>query len=313
MLLNALPNILRIIILFVTLQAYPQTAFYDGTQTLIGQIQYGIVDENCNDLHDLARQYNIGFDALLHANPHLNAETIPQPGMVIYIPNQTILPQQLNPNTIYVNLPEKRLFFYDAKQHRLWIFPVGVGRLDHATPRGHMYVTQKRYRPTWNVPAGVLAEAYVNGYIDHPKIMPAGPNNPLGDYAIHLSANSYLIHATHNPDLIGTRNTSGCINLYPEHLAFLFKKISVSTPVEILNIPLKMHYSNHTFYVERHPIYHLTKIDQTDFDEHLYHTNNLHQMINFHSQNQKNLIVTACILTKQSLYCRMLEDFQLLP
>lgn len=277
----------RIIILLVTLQAHSQTTYYSGTETIVGQVQYGVVDENCNDLHDLARQYNIGFDTLLLANPQLNPETTPQPGMVVYIPNQTILPKKIKPNTITVNLPEKRLFFYDQSQKRLWIFPVGIGRLDHATPRGQMYVTQKRYRPIWNVPAGVLAEAHANGYIDHPKIMPAGPNNPLGDYAVHLSANTYLIHSTHNPDLIGTRNTSGCINLYPEHLAFLFKKISVSTPVEVLNTPLKMHYGDNTVYIERHPVYHLTEIDQESFDTHSHHTANLHQVMIFYDQHQK--------------------------
>ena len=235
---------------------------YDGSQPTVGSMTYAVVDKNINDLHDLSRQYNIGYDALLGANPHLTEQTELEPGMVVTIPNKIILPKTLKANTVYVNLPEKRLFFYDQNEQKLYVFPVGVGRLDHPSPTGKMHITLKRYKPIWNVPKGVLAEAHANGYTDHPKKMPAGPNNPLGDYAVHLSAQTYLIHATHNPDLIGTRNTSGCINLYPEHLGILYQKIKVKTPVEVLNIPTKTAIINGHLMIERYPTLFETTAEQ---------------------------------------------------
>lgn len=238
---------------FFSNSAYGKVLTYDGHSRIVGSLEYAIVDPNCNDLHDLARQYNVGYDALLLANPALSEDTELHAGMVVMIPNQIILPTKIRPNTIHINLAEKRLFFYEPSSRKLYIFPVGIGRLDHPSPLGQMHITLKRYKPQWNVPAGVLAEAHANGFTDHPKIMPAGPNNPLGDYAIHLSAHTYLIHATHNPDLIGTRNTSGCINLYPEHLAILFSKVSVNTQVEIINKPIKYAYLGHTLFLEVHP------------------------------------------------------------
>lgn len=240
------------ITIFLFNSACGKVLSYDGTSRVVGTLEYAIVDENCNDLHDLARQYNVGYDSLLLANPALTEDTELQPGMMVLIPNQIILPTTIKPNTIHINLAEKRLFFYDSPTKKLYIFPVGIGRIDHPSPLGHMHITLKRYKPQWNVPAGVLAEAHANGFTDHPKIMSAGPNNPLGDYAIHLSANTYLIHATHNPDLIGTRNTSGCINLYPEHLAILYAKVSVNTPVEIVNRPVKIAFIGRTLLLEAH-------------------------------------------------------------
>ena len=243
--------------------AISQTFTYDGQQKIVGKLEYALIDANCNDLHDLSRQYNIGYDALMQANPQLSEDSQLEPGMLVIIPNQIILPKSLTPNTVYVNLAEKRLFFYAATEQKLYVFPVGVGRLDHPSPTGRMHITLKRYKPIWNVPKGVLAEAHANGYTDHPTKMPPGPNNPLGDYAVHLSAQTYLIHATHNPDLIGTRNTSGCINLYPEHLAVLYEKIKVKTPVEIFNIPLKTAMISGTLYIERYPTLHETTTDAT--------------------------------------------------
>ena len=85
-------------------------------------------------------------------------------------------------------------------------------------------------------------------------------------YAIHLSAQTYLIHSTNNPDLIGTRNTSGCINLFPEHIAELFSKIHVKTQVEIINIPLKTYRSHGTLYVERYEPLWRTSQEQRDLN-----------------------------------------------
>lgn len=229
-------------------RSYP----YNGTDTLVGALEFAIVDENCNNLYDLAHQYDTGYDSLLDANPHLKGDSDLKPGLMVYIPNQAILPKPLKPDTILVNTAEKRLFYHHSKSNTLYIFPVGVGRLDHPTPTGKMRVTLKRFKPTWHVPAGVLAEAHSNGFMEHPTVMPHGPDNPLGKHAIHLSAQSYLIHSTHNTDLIGTRNTSGCLNLYPEDIAILYSMISVNTPVEIVNVPFKMAIKSNTLYIERH-------------------------------------------------------------
>ena len=247
----------HLILILVTLgslfsSAQARVYSYDGKSRMVGNLEYAIVDENCNNIHDLARQYNVGYDALMSANPHLTEDSDLKPGLMVYIPNKVILPKTIKPNTVLVNIAEKRLFFYDDHSHQLFVYPVGVGRVDHPSPLGKMSITLKRYKPIWHVPSGVLAEARENGYTDHPTIMRPGPDNPLGQHAIHLSAQTYLIHSTNNPDLIGTRNTSGCINLYPEHIAELYGKVQVKTPVEIVNSPLKTVRRDGVLYVERY-------------------------------------------------------------
>lgn len=53
-------------------------------------------------------------------------------------------------------------------------------------------------------------------------MVPAGPDNPLGKYAIRLSASGYLIHGTNKPVGVGMQVTHGCVRMYPEDIEELF-------------------------------------------------------------------------------------------
>ena len=52
--------------------------------------------------------------------------------------------------------------------------------------------------------------------------MPAGPDNPLGDYALSLSWANYLIHGTNKQKTVGLRSSSGCIRMYDKDIKELF-------------------------------------------------------------------------------------------
>ena len=73
-------------------------------------------------------------------------------------------------------------------------------------------VIEKIENPAWRVPKSIKAHNAARGRYT-PDIVPPGPNNPLGDFAIRLGAHSYLIHGTNNPTSIGKPISSGCIRL----------------------------------------------------------------------------------------------------
>ena len=50
----------------------------------------------------------------------------------------------------------------------------------------------------------------------------AGPDNPLGDYALSLSWANYLIHGTNKQKTVGLRSSSGCIRMYDKDIKELF-------------------------------------------------------------------------------------------
>jgi L,D-transpeptidase ErfK/SrfK len=86
-----------------------------------------------------------------------------------------------------------------------------------------------------------------------PEVVPAGPDNPLGKYAMRLGVPGYLIHGTNKPYGLGMRVTHGCIRLYPEDIESLFDQVAVSTPVHIVNQPIKLGWLAGTLFMEVHP------------------------------------------------------------
>jgi L,D-transpeptidase ErfK/SrfK len=128
---------------------------------------------------------------------------------------------------------------------------MGIGREGWETPQGKAYVTQKIANPAWTVPESVRREHARQGD-PLPPVVPPGPDNPLGDFAIRLSLPSYLIHGTNKPWGVGLRVSHGCVRLYPEDIARLFPEVPVGTPVRIINEPYLAGWRNGQLYLEAH-------------------------------------------------------------
>jgi L,D-transpeptidase ErfK/SrfK len=88
-----------------------------------------------------------------------------------------------------------------------------------------------------------------------PKVVPAGPDNPLGDFAMRLAVGggSYMLHGTNNPMAVGMAITHGCIRMYPEDVAALFPLVPVGTKVWLINDPVKVAYVDGELLLEAHP------------------------------------------------------------
>lgn len=73
-------------------------------------------------------------------------------------------------------------------------------------------------------------------------MVPAGPDNPLGDYAMQLSYGdgSYLIHGTNKNFGIGMRVSSGCVRLNPDDIEWLFNQTKYGDSVRIINQTVKV-------------------------------------------------------------------------
>jgi L,D-transpeptidase ErfK/SrfK len=114
-----------------------------------------------------------------------------------------------------------------------------------------MYITRKKFRPTWYVPASIAADHRKKGD-PLPAKVPPGPLNPLGEHALYLSKSGYLVHGTNKPASIGLRATNGCIRLYPEDIKRLFDATPVKTPVKIVNQPYLVGRHAGMVYLEAH-------------------------------------------------------------
>ena len=126
--------------------------------------------------------------------------------------------------------------------------------MDWHTPLGKTKVVNKRENPTWMPPESVRKEHIANGEPPLPAVVPAGPDNPLGEYAMRLGlTGAYLIHGTNNPIAVGMAVTHGCIRMYPEDIEELFPMVAVGTPVYLVNEPVKVAWVDGQLLLEAHP------------------------------------------------------------
>jgi L,D-transpeptidase ErfK/SrfK len=201
-------------------------------------------------LPDIARHFGLGYNEITIANPTIRPWT-PKAGTLVLLPLQFILPDAPRKG-IVLNLANMRIYYYPPKQPDvLFTYPVGIGREGWSTPIGQTTIVAKTADPAWTVPETIRREHAAKGD-PLPKVVPPGPDNPLGRYALLLGFSGYLIHGTNKPYGIGMQVSHGCVRLYPEDIAVLFKKTSVGTPVRIIHQPYMMAWDRGMLYLEAH-------------------------------------------------------------
>lgn len=217
--------------------SYPLPA--EGSR-LIGQNFFHEVKDDGGSLEAIAKKYNVGFLALLQANPGVDPY-VPRAGSVLTIPRQMILPDAPREGLV-LNLAELRVYYYPKGKNSVTVYPIGIGQLggDTVTPTMVTSVSDKRANPTWTPTANIRARYLANG-IKLPAVVPAGPENPMGHHAIRLAAfgGVYLLHGTNADFGIGMRVSSGCIRLRDGDIKALYKDMPVGTPVRIINTAIK--------------------------------------------------------------------------
>jgi len=209
-----------------------------------------------DSLPDLAQRYSLGYYEIIRANPAVDV-WVPGAGKHLTLPGKRILPPGPR-DGIVVNLPEHRLYFYPkprrGEKPAVITYPVSIGKMDWRTPLGETRIVSKVRNPSWTPPESVRKEHAERGDI-LPKVVPAGPDNPLGAFAMRLAVGggSYLIHGTNNPLAVGMAVTHGCIRMYPEDIAALFPLVPVGTKVRLVNEPVKAAWSQGQLLIEVHP------------------------------------------------------------
>lgn len=205
---------------------------------IVGRTQYHQVAAG-ESLADIAKRYDVGFLSLMAANKGVDP-FLPSENYVLTIPTRIILPN-VPREGIVINLAELRLYYFQPDKNLVHIFPVGIGRIGRDTPEMETSVSQKKQNPTWTPPKSIRKEYREKG-IELPDIVPAGPDNPLGDYAMRLAygVGEYLIHGTNKDFGIGLRVSSGCIRMDPKDIDWLFPKVNLGEKVRVINEPIKV-------------------------------------------------------------------------
>ena len=205
---------------------------------LVGSTQVITVpDHNTLPLEAFAAQYGLGLSNMLEANPGVDP-FLPKSGTTLTIPQQLILPDTVREG-IVVNVAEMRLYYYPPGGNTVEVLPIGIGQAGRETPRNWVTVVErKQVGPTWS-PTPNTRRAYAAEGKTLPAFVPAGPDNPMGLYAIYIGR-LYAIHGTNSNFGIGLRVSQGCIRLRNNDIKYLFDHVPVGTRVQLIDRPVKV-------------------------------------------------------------------------
>jgi len=252
-----LPSLFRYalfaVVIAVSSAAAQRFAVPPGEQGIVGMMRV-VVTAPDETLLDIAVRHRVGQDELAMANPTVDP-WVPGEGAKVTLPTAYILPRAPREGVV-LNVSEMRLYYYPPHIEGLadvvHTYPVSIGRTDWKTPLGTTQIVRKTRNPTWRPPQSIIEEHASEGEV-LPTVVPPGPDNPLGKFALRLALPGYLIHGTNKTYGIGMPTTHGCVRLYPEDIEELFTMVSVGTPVTIVDQPVKLGWFGDSLFIEVHP------------------------------------------------------------
>jgi L,D-transpeptidase ErfK/SrfK len=211
---------------------------------VLGEVKT-VVARHEDTLLDLGRAHGVGYEEIVAANPGVDP-WVPGVGRRLLLPTAHILPNA--PRTgIVINKAELRLYYF-PKGGTLQHYAIGVGKEGFATPVGTTRIVRKTAKPTWRPTAGSFRE---KPWL--PKVVPPGPDNPLGEYALYLGWPTYLVHGTNKPFGVGRRVSHGCIRMYPEGVEALFRQVPVGTRVTVVEQDVKVGWHQGELFLQAMP------------------------------------------------------------
>ena len=126
--------------------------------------------------------------------------------------------KQTHERTIVVSLEDRRLALVEDGRVKA-VYTVAVGKDATPSPTGSFTIVERVENPTY----------YHDG-----KVIPPGPDNPVGDRWMGLSRAGYGIHGTNAPRSIGKAASHGCIRMSRHDLESLFAQVRTGDTVEIV-------------------------------------------------------------------------------
>jgi L,D-transpeptidase ErfK/SrfK len=221
-------------------------------ESVVGRLQWVAAGPQ-DTLSDIARRYDLGYDELREANPHVDP-WLPGAGTRVVLPTRFVLPPGPRKGVV-LNVPEMRLYYYlparRGRAREVVTYPVGIGREGWQTPVGVTRIVARIPNPAWYPPASIRKEHAAEGDVLS-RYVPPGPDNPLGRFALQLGVPGYLIHGTNRPSGVGMAVSHGCVRLYPEDIRALFDAVRVGTKVRLVHELYKVGWQGGRLYLGAH-------------------------------------------------------------
>ncbi|MDI6890420.1 MAG: L,D-transpeptidase family protein [Thermodesulfovibrionales bacterium] len=213
---------------------FPKTDIIIGGETLY-------VIEKDDTLQLIGAKLGVDWNSIAKEN-NIDISKPLKIGQELRVNNRKIVPKIVD-NGIIINIPDRMLYYF--KKGSLKAFTVGLGMPSWRgmtrwrTPLGQFKITDKRKNPTWHVPESMQWKMMMEGK-PVKKIVPPGPDNPLGRYAIDTSIPRVVIHETIWPTTVYQFRSHGCVRVLSEHIEEFFEEVEINTSGEIIYSPVKV-------------------------------------------------------------------------
>jgi lipoprotein-anchoring transpeptidase ErfK/SrfK len=133
---------------------------------------------------------------------------------------------------VVVNKQNRSVQVFSADNRLLAFLPASIGSAEKPAPSGSFKVTRVQYDPVYHYdPKFAFKGVKARGRFE----VKPGPNNPVGLAWIDLSAPSYGIHGTPNPDAISKTQSHGCVRLTNWDVMTLAGMVRRGTPVDFVD------------------------------------------------------------------------------
>ena len=134
--------------------------------------------------------------------------------------------------SVIVEKRRNQLRAMDAEGKVIAVYPATVGSSERPAPTGNYTVRTVAPAPNYTFDPKRLTFKAKGGKKERLTIQP-GPNNPVGSTWIDLSLDTYGIHGTPDPRMIGKTASNGCVRLTNWDAAMLAKAVKAGTKVQI--------------------------------------------------------------------------------
>ena len=195
-------------------------------------------------LAKVAEAHRLRVADVIAANPGIDL-WLPGVDVILVMPTIHLLPDGPREGLV-INLPERRMYRY-LSDRRVRLFSFSIGHEGCELPLGETSIKKRRRKPSWRPSADIRARRP-----DLDEVMPFGPRNPLGEYALDLALPGPIIHGVAHP-FTNRADGFGCVQVYPEDAKKLYLSSAPGMAVRVVDQAVKLGWSAGELIMEAYP------------------------------------------------------------
>ncbi|MFC0242808.1 L,D-transpeptidase family protein [Rhodopseudomonas telluris] len=180
----------------------------------------------------LAEKFHMSKQLLATLNPGQRFKRAGE--MITVVDTAPAAAETMKAQRIEVDKTRQTVKAFGDNNQLIAFYPATVGSEEKPSPSGTLKVTEVSPNPTY----GYNPDYKFKGVKSRKRFeIKPGPNNPVGNMWIGLSAEGYGIHGTPEPDRVSKAESHGCVRLTNWDAQRIAGLVGKGTPVDFIDAP----------------------------------------------------------------------------